>query len=139
MSKAIILKFTIFCLLLQPIGAYEVKTHAQTVEKSTNQSHYPDFAKRFSETLLTHPTVYDCHVELHAKEYNEVYSHIDIAIEIDKYALHSYLNEAHNKSDITRIDEIKYLHDLKVTVQKSAHETFSEIKIDAIKVSITMK
>ncbi len=127
-----ILKTAIFCLLLQPLCGYEVKTETYKSEQSSDRGHYPEFAKRFSETLLSHPPVYDCHVQLH--DFG-----LEISIQIDRPSLHNYLTEVHQKSAISHVDEQRYLHDFKITIKKAASDIFTDIKTDAIIVSIVVK
>lgn len=138
MRKTIIGMCTIFCLLCVNASGYEVRTTPPAAKIGVDRVHYPLAAKRFTDTLMTHPPVHDCHIHLVPGDFNNVIERIEISLDIDRTALTEYLTEVHKLRFVSQKDQDNYLTDLKITLKKSAAEIFTEIKSEAISVSITV-
>lgn len=129
---------TIFCLLCLPAAAYEVRTMPPKAEAGADRAHYPTFAKRFTDTLKTHPPVSDCHVLLHTSELADLVDRIEIAVKIDREALITFLTENHKIRFVSQKDQDRYLDSFKSTLRKAAADIFTDIKTEAIAVNISL-
>lgn len=136
-NKAIILFSAFFCLLCCPSYAYEVKTRPQDLATSADRVHYPLFAQHFCDTLKTHPPVSDCQVLLQKSGVSEFADNIEIAIKIDKEHLIAFLTNERKVLLVSQKDQDRYLTSLQFTIRKTASEIFTDIKHEAIKVSVS--
>ena len=137
MRRSIMTVCAIFCLYCLPLQGYEVTTTPHATEAKSDRAHYPMLAKRFSDTLKTHPPVSDCHLVLHASEIAEYVDRIEIAIQIDRQALITYLTEVHNIRFVTPRDQDRYLDSFSNTIRTTASEIFTEIKHESINASLS--
>ncbi len=128
----------LFCLLTFPLYSYEVRTLPPAVDKSQERVHYHSLAGRFANTLRNHPPVTDCQVHVYLKEFNDLEDHLEISIEIDRPSLITHLSRERNTTFITQRDQDRYLESFALNIKKSAHEVFSEIKIEAIKINLNI-
>lgn len=135
--RTIIAISTIFCLLCLPAVGYEVRTTPPKTETGADRIHYPAFAKRFTDTLKTHPPVSDCHVLLHTSELADFVDKVEIAIKIDREALVTFLTEQHKIRFVSQKDQDRYLESFKSTIRKAAADIFTDIKNEAISVNIS--
>ena len=139
--KYSILKFAFYCLLsfytTNTLDGIEVKTTPKVADPSADRVHYPLFAKRFTDTLLQHPPVADCHVLLQTTSVENFIDRIEIAIQIDRQALITYLTEQHSVRFASAKDQERYLESFSVSIRNSAAEIFSDIRHEAIHVKLS--
>lgn len=137
MKYSIIVKSLIFCLLTLPLASLEVRTEQHKSINGSEKIYYPDFARRFSDTLKTHPPVHDCTVHLLTKEGQNSIERLHIAIQIDRQALVTYLQGRSNRLFISLKDQEHYLTDFSYTIRQTAKEIFTEVSHEAIKVELS--
>ncbi len=137
MSALSILIFALFCFSSLPLDGYQVQTSSSATEASSDRIHYHAFANRFEETLKNHPPVADCQVDLLENEFENYVDQIEIAVQINREALLNFLHLEHKITFVSQNDQDRYLTAFKQSIHNAASEIFSDIKHQAIKVSLT--
>ncbi|MCE5294863.1 MAG: hypothetical protein LLF94_09675 [Chlamydiales bacterium] len=139
--KNSILKFAFYCLLsfytTNTLDGIEVKTGPIAADASADRVHYPLFAKRFTDTLLQHPPVADCHVLLQTTAVENFIDRVEIAIQIDRQALVAYLTDQYSARFASARDQERYLDSFSVSIRNSAAEIFTDIRHEAIHVKLS--
>lgn len=124
--------YILLSLISAPLVGVEVHTNAPSVTHASDRQHYALYAKRFSDMLMTHPPVSDCHVMVHD-------SALEIAVEINRPTLVQFLTENHGIRFVSPRDLDRYLDSFKVHIRNSASEIFTEIEQQAINITLQVK
>ncbi|MBS0635370.1 MAG: hypothetical protein JSR37_07910 [Verrucomicrobia bacterium] len=128
------MKYIVLLLLLSLQGhAIEVHTTNPPAHHSaSDQQHYSLFAKRFSDMLMTHRPVSDCHVLVNSNS-------LHISIEINRPALIAFLTEELKIRFVSQKDQDRYLDSFRTNIHNAASEIFTEIAREAIHITLELK
>lgn len=130
-----ILIFALFCFSSLPDQCHGYEARSYETHPS-ERVHYHAFATRFAETLKAHPPVTDCQVTLLENDFESFIDHIKISVEISREALLDFLHQEHNRRFVSQNDQDRYLIALQGSIHGAASEIFSDIKHEAIEVTL---
>ena len=129
----------LLAMLISPLYSLEVRTaNPPPQNKAQERVHYHSFAAHFANTLKNHPPVTDCHVKVFLTDFKDLEDRLEIIVEIDRPSLITHLGKERNTTFITTRDSERYLDSFGQNIKQAAHEVFTDIKIEAIKVTINI-